>query len=599
MKHNFHFAAKAATLFCCLLSFSLTLPAQGAAGTDDDGFIISIESPPSIKRYIENDNDNCGWNGSSYGPSVTEEFCGIVQWAGPDSLACAPLPAGSLTDKIAFIRRGSCSFSVKVYYAQLAGAKAVIIGNHYDNPADGPCIAYVPTGQIFGGMSGLEFADSVTIPSVFFQRETSEAVIGALDGGETVEVCFTFPRVLSPYAEYHYATPVSQISALDNIGLNIINRESVMIDDMSIKAEITEPDGNVVVLESLVPPLPPGTDTLVFFEPYTPAALTGEFNVMITNSRYNEGRDTLRRKFVQTDYTWAMDNMSLRLDGGAMRNDLFEGTLRYQIGSLISTGENGGTAKYCTFGIANIDSIYDPSAPLGNVITVLLYDADLDNDGLLDLINDYETDLAGNIAGIGTYEMTGTEQEENLLDVLITDYNTTDPGVTLLPNHPYYITVLYDGSETGTGRNCAFTNTAYVDYLAFVNENGAGLPSNPMKIGTNFSYWGDRTVVTRLQLDGFISSTKQTGQLLDRSKYSVTPNPANDNFRLNLELAEQNSAVNVSILTGLGHTMRSQTLKDFQSGLINFNVSDIPSGNYLVWIRTEEGQAVTKISICH
>jgi hypothetical protein len=121
-----------------------------------------------------------------------------------------------------------------------------------------------------------------------------------------------------------------------------------------------------------------------------------------------------------------------------------------------------------------------------------------------------------------------------------------------------------------------------------------------MKIGTNFSYWGDRVVVTRLQLDGYTpSSTKNNGQLLDKSKYSVTPNPANDLVRLNLELTKPNSAVNVSILSGLGNTLRSQTLRDFQSGQINFDVRDVPSGTYLMWIRTTEGQTITQVTICH
>ncbi len=605
MKNIDQFAAKAkAALLCaCLLSTSLTLNAQSAAGTDDDGFLVQIKSPASIVQDIVNDNDNCGWNGSTYGPSVTEELCGTLKWSGTglDSLACNPLPAGSLDGKIAFIRRGTCSFSLKVYNAQQAGAKAVVIANHYTNAADGPCISYVPSGLIFGGMSGLDSADAVTIPSIYFQRQTAEEVVGALDAGETVEICFTFPRVLSPYAEYHYATPVSQIAPLANIGFNLINRESATIEDMVIKAEITEPNGNVTVLESPLPPLPPGTDTLVFFDPYTPPALVGEFNILYTNNRYTESRDTLRRKFVQTECIWAMDNLTLQLDGGADRNDLFAPTLKYQIGGLFSTGANEGIAETCTFGIANIDSIYDPLIPLGNLISVILYDADLDNDGLLDLNNDFEADLGANIVGLATYELSGTEKEENLIGVTLTDFITSDPGVNLLTNHPYYITVLYDGAENGSGRNCAFTNSAYVDYLAFVNQNNAGLPSTPMKIGSSFSFWGDRTVVTRLGLkdsECFIG-TKAPGKLLDKSKYSVTPNPANDLLRLNLELENKNSAVNVSILGGFGNALRSQTLRDFQSGQINFDVRDIPSGTYLMWIRSTEGQTMTQVVVCH
>jgi hypothetical protein len=589
MKKNITYLAQTAMalLMLCLGTYSF------AQGTEGSGLVLRVIIDGTPYDYNEG---ACGYGTASWGGSVTEEFCKPVVWAydiTPDTLCCDSIPAGSLTGKIAMIRRGACQFGLKSLNAEKAGAMAVMIANNNASTAGDDCNA-IPMG------AG-DVGNQVTIPAIFICRNIATQIDNAMKAGQNIEICFLLPRVSSPYAEYHYATPVSQISPLENIGLNVYNRESTPITGMVLKADVKEPDGNVTTLTLPLGDLPPGTDSLVFFDTYTPPALTGQFDVTFSNNKYTESRDTLRRSFVQTEYTWAMDKYGqLQLDGGAMRNDLFAGTLKYQIGALISTGPDGGVGKYCTFGIANIDSIYDPLIPLGNLISVILYDADLDNDGLLDLNNDFEADLGANIVGIGTYEMTGTEEEENLLDVIITDYITSDTGVELLPSHPYYITVLYDGTENGSGRNCAFTNSAYIDYLAFVNENNQGLPSTPMKIGTNFSYWGDRVVVTRLQLDGYTpSSTKNNGQLLDKSKYSVTPNPANDLVRLNLELTKPNSAVNVSILSGLGNTLRSQTLRDFQSGQINFDVRDVPSGTYLMWIRTTEGQTITQVTICH
>lgn len=43
--------------------------------------------------------------------------------------ACTALPAGSLAGKIALISRGTCDFSTKIRYAQLAGAVAVLVAN--------------------------------------------------------------------------------------------------------------------------------------------------------------------------------------------------------------------------------------------------------------------------------------------------------------------------------------------------------------------------------------------------------------------------------------------------------------------------------------
>ncbi len=587
MKKNITYLAKTAMalLMLCLSTYTF------AQGTDGSGMVLRVIINGTAYDYNEG---ACGFSTATWGGEVTDEFCAPVVWGydiTPDSIGCDSIPAGQLSGKIGMIRRATCEFGLKCLNAEKAGATAVMIANGTAASAGDDCNA--------PGMAPGSVGDQVTVPVILICRAVANQIDAAIKAGQNLEVCFLLPRVSSPYVEYHYATPTSQIVALDNMGINVNNRETTPLTGMVLKAEIKEPDGNVVTLTQALGDLPVGADTLIFFDPpYTPPAVTGKFDVTFTNNKYAEGRDTLRRSFGQTDYTWAMDNL-VNLPGVAMRNDLFAPTLKYQIGALISTGDNGGVAEYCTFGIGNIDSIYDPLIPLGNLISVILYDADLDNDGLLDLNNDFEADLGANLVGLGTYEMTGDETETGLLDVAITDFVTSDTGVELLANHPYYITVLYDGTENGSGRNCGFSNSQYVDYLNFVNENQAGLPSVPMKIGTSFSSWGDRTVITRLQLEGYVTSTKHNGQLLDKSKYSVTPNPANDLVRLNLELAEQNSAVNVSILSGLGNTLRSQTLRDFQSGQINFDVRDVPSGTYLMWIRTTEGQTMTKVTICH
>lgn len=195
-----------------------------AQGTEGDGFVMEIVSPASIAQLLQNTFTECGWIEATFGGEITQELCGEVVWASPDSLGCTPLTPGSLTDKIALIRRGDCDFSAKVFNAQKAGAKAVIVGNHHSNSLDQPCAAFFDATTYFGGMSGGVNADSVTIPAVFIQRQTIDAIAGALDGGQTVEVCFGFPTMIFPTAAYHYATPVSQVDTLDHIGVVFINR---------------------------------------------------------------------------------------------------------------------------------------------------------------------------------------------------------------------------------------------------------------------------------------------------------------------------------------------------------------------------------------
>jgi hypothetical protein len=67
---------------------------------------------------------------------------------GPDTGdGCAPMPAGSLAGKIAFVNRGTCGFEAKALAAEQAGAIGVVIGNVASSasPNDAPGMAEDPT----------------------------------------------------------------------------------------------------------------------------------------------------------------------------------------------------------------------------------------------------------------------------------------------------------------------------------------------------------------------------------------------------------------------------------------------------------------------
>ena len=71
---------------------------------------------------------------ASFGPAATAAnfnapIVVVNDGSGDTADACEPLAAGSLTGKIAYINRGTCSFEPKTVNAQNAGAVGVIIGN--------------------------------------------------------------------------------------------------------------------------------------------------------------------------------------------------------------------------------------------------------------------------------------------------------------------------------------------------------------------------------------------------------------------------------------------------------------------------------------
>ena len=83
------------------------------------------------------------------------------------SEACSALPAGSLAGTIAVIGRGTCDFSTKIRYAQLAGADAVLVANRI--PGD-------PTAM---GQGVSPDGTQPTVPAYMISLDQGQALIAA------------------------------------------------------------------------------------------------------------------------------------------------------------------------------------------------------------------------------------------------------------------------------------------------------------------------------------------------------------------------------------------------------------------------------------
>ncbi len=576
------------TLFsttCLLLLFHLfnlqTLSAQGA-GTQDNGFILRITIDGMITEYPYGD---CGWGYSTgWGGSVTEDICSTIQWLRPDSLGCdTTVTSQNLSGKWALVRRGACDFSLKAYNAQQAGADAVIIVNHYNDPTQNGCT--------ITNMSGGAHAADVTIPAIFVGRTIGELINTALNAGKSVQTCFVFPRMYNAVAAYHYATPVSQVDTLANIGVRFVNRDVAPVSNVIIRADVREPNGNVTTLTTTLGEVAAGLDTFVYLPAYLPPAILGRFEVTYSNNIYTESRDTLFRSFYHTPYTFASDNLTVDPGGVATTDENFvAANFQQQSGSLYITGPNGAVARYATFGIANAADIAGTGA---DEITAILYDGDPDDDGVIDFSGGFTDldNLPGGQVGFGTYTMTGLEPVDSLITIELSDFTTGGP-IMLKARHPYYLSLLYNGSNGTTGKDIAFSASTDELYLNF--------PTTPLYLDQLYSGYAGATLIQRLQLEGYpanLVSVKPT--LLDASKVAVAPNPAQDQFRLDINLAQVNDIVTVSLIDRTGRFVSTQTLKNFQSGQLTFNVRALPPGAYLVQVSTNEGTTMRKVVVSH
>jgi peroxiredoxin len=136
---------------------------------------LTIDSPASISGEY-------GVNIAGFGPAICDltevngDFALISDGAG-GTLGCDTV-MNDMSGLIAVIDRGVCNFSIKVFNAQQAGAKAVLVLNN--NPDNG-LITMAPG----------DLADQVTIPSFFMRTTDGETLKSALSEGVTG----TFERI--------------------------------------------------------------------------------------------------------------------------------------------------------------------------------------------------------------------------------------------------------------------------------------------------------------------------------------------------------------------------------------------------------------------
>ncbi|MFN0173976.1 MAG: PA domain-containing protein [Saprospiraceae bacterium] len=593
-------------LFLFLLAQFLvvnTTQSQGVLGTGDDGFVIQITSPASIAQTIVHGFDPgvCQYIGQTeWGADITSELCGEVVWA-DDSLGCSAFTnASALAGKIALIRRGTCGFSVKTSWAKKAGAIAAIIVNHYNNAQDGPCTTYANATQFLGGMTGLDSVASATIPAVFIERMTGEEIDGALAAGQTVNICFSFPRMTLPTSASMYATPLSQVSTMQAITVLYNNRSGATQTNVNLKADFIDPSGtHTGSVTYNMPICEPGVDSFIVFPSYLAPAAKGKHTVLFTNDKYSEPIDSVYSYFEHTDYTFATDNLVNDPGGIGPSNADFQAAGFYiQSGGLVLMGSDApALATYATFGISNVDSIYVPGDPTANIIGIAVYKADVDGDGVGDLSASFVDDLGPGLISYEEYELTGNEADGDLIHVPLNDINSGNAGVPLEADQAYYVSLIYDGTAAGLGRAPRFSNSLDVSYAAFT-----GYPTTPLYFGQLYTGgWQGAMVIQRLQLEGFVPGVKTVEpKTLDASKINITPNPANEFVNLELKLDAVNPSVAVSVIDGKGQmVVGSKVEKNFQNGMMTLNVKSLPAGTYYLWIRTAEGSTMKQIVVAH
>lgn len=195
------------------------LYSAGAPGVGKKAIgVASFDNTDQALPYftISPDNAEMGYGTATGAPAPPTSGSGEMARTGtPSSVddACAALPAGSLTGKIALIRRGTCSFYQKAINALNAGAVGVVLYNN-------------TTGRISPTVAG---SPAVTIPVVAITAADGVVIDGRLASGA---VTMTWTDEIDSFP----SSTGGLISYFSSYGL---------APDLSFKPDIGAPGGSI------------------------------------------------------------------------------------------------------------------------------------------------------------------------------------------------------------------------------------------------------------------------------------------------------------------------------------------------------------------
>jgi hypothetical protein len=579
MKNINQFArwAKKALLCVCLLSPALFLHAQGTAGS---GLILRVTVGGVSYDYYEG---TCGYGTADWGGAFTDNLCLPVAWGydiTPDTLACDSIPVGTLTGKVALVRRGTCNFSDKALFAQKAGAQAVLVAN---NTADG-C-----TTQNMGGVQPA--AGQVTIPVLLVAGNIATQIDNALKGSIPVEVCLLRPDVNVISAFYPVSsmqTPVTEIS-VDTFGFGVTVNNLGTVDHTNIVVTVSVAENGGQELFSATETIPQvlagGTDTVsidfggALFVPDLPI---GAYSITYTTEADSVDAAPVNNRIVDNFYV--TQNLFAKDDGT---------TIGFQPGTF--NGDFWATGNVYTMSPTTLENYEFRTAEFNfNTGTAGPPIADVEasfyffkvNEDVADDWSNFETaELLTNsmeLLGVGGYEAPANVTAYQLQQVEVTLFD--DPGVSipLEKGVRYMLVVAYSGTSLNAFNG--FNENVVAPSVSTVTYNGQWFLGG---------FVGNPNAVLRMYLD-LVSKTDD--KPLPETAMNIVPNPVRETLNLAIDFEKPTDAT-ITIADISGRVLLTQDRSGLTNEVLSYPVAQLAPGTYLARIATKEGTKTKKFVV--
>ncbi len=392
------------------------------------------------------------------------------------------------------------------------------------------------------------------------------------------------------YATASYAQPKSQIGAdtllfyakVDNVG-------SKAVPNVVLRAEVKDAGGAIIFQDSLeIASIETGDTTVEMELPnvFIPDQLEeGDYTINYTlysrdSIDADPANNSASRGFAVTSNLYSKENGISTYYGGL--------TYPYYVGAVYKTGSNwvdNFKAVNSIFSAAK-NSADGPLA--GETVNIVLVEVNEDVTGpnwnSFNTSGDYANNPSLTLRSINEHTFTtsttsGEESHE------LVDFETDEIGVDLKENNRYILLAEYDGSvPIFHGYNANLAQLYFPSTIVYTSDDDTWYLGG----------WQGRPAIN-LRMEIALISTADEKALPDNA-FSFYPNPVSDKLNVRLSL-EQPTVANVTIADLSGKVIKIDEIVNAYQDSREYNVSNLPSGTYIVRLATKEGTSTKKFVI--
>jgi hypothetical protein len=377
--------------------------------------------------------------------------------------------------------------------------------------------------------------------------------------------------LVSPLVAPNFSTPESQIDTLSFITA-VANNGLMEQTNLLVTVDITGDNGDVFSEEMMIDALAPGDrDTLIYEETFVPSGLG---NYIMTYDVSQDAADqfpidnTFESGFVISEDLFAKDDGTL--ENATQPGDISSGQT-YQMGNYFVVNTEGYRVNEAIFSVASDNNIHQ-----GQEVSIFLYRIEDSGDQTFD-------DMDVTTVGFATY----TFDEEEDFDLVTTpltnpvDFTQNVP----LPVGEYLLMVQYTGDMF-----CPYSGIEYGwDEIATVVRDQDG----DWFLG---GFGDDVTAIVRLRIESIETSITQLPELAGAT-LEAFPNPANTSATVNLQLEEQATQADLSLINALGQVLTTQHFDHLREAQTTIEVAELPAGTYTLQLITEKGFKTTRLVV--